>query len=47
LVTPLLTGALAEVAGLVTAMALGIAAFLLSTLIWFALPETLIRARTA
>jgi MFS family permease len=46
LLTPLLTGVLAEVAGLVTAMSLGIAAFLLSTLIWFALPETLTRART-
>lgn len=46
LVTPLLTGALAEVAGLLTAMSLGIAAFLLSAVMWRSLPETLSRAKT-
>ncbi len=46
LFTPLITGALAQVTGLVPAMALGIAAFLLSALIWRGLPETLRRAET-
>lgn len=47
LFTPLITGALALQAGLPTAMALGIAAFGLSTLVWWWLPETLNRERTA
>ena len=46
LVTPLITGALAQTWGLVPAMALGIAAFALSTLVWRKLPETLSRAKT-
>lgn len=46
LITPLITGALAEVAGLMAAMSLGIAAFLLSAILWTALPETLTRAKT-
>ncbi len=47
LLTPLLTGMLAQSWGLVPAMALGIAAFVLAAAVWRGLPETLIRARTA
>jgi MFS family permease len=47
LLTPLLTGVLAQSWGLVPAMALGIAAFVLSAVLWRGLPETLSHARTA
>ena len=47
LFTPLITGAMAQQVGLPAAMALGIAAFGLSTLVWWWLPETFSRERTA
>jgi MFS family permease len=46
LFTPLITGAFAQHAGLPAAMALGIAAFALSTVVWWRLPETLSRAQS-
>ena len=47
LFTPLITGMLAQSWGLVPAMALGIAAFAVSFIVWRRLPETLSRARIA
>ena len=47
LFTPLITGTLAQSWGLVPAMALGIAAFAVSFIVWRRLPETLSRARNA
>jgi MFS family permease len=46
LLTPLITGAFAQHAGLPAAIALGIAAFALSTVVWWRLPETLSRAQS-
>ena len=47
LFAPLITGALAQHTDLPTAMALGIGAFAISALVWWWLPETISRARTA
>ncbi len=46
LFTPLITGLLAQSFGLVPVMAIGIAAFVLSAIVWRKLPETLTREGT-